>query len=116
VAQWDELPEDYPEERMTTGSKVVWDLPNGEQSITKLIKADEENELVIALYGTGWEIKPSEGDVAYHFNLEAQGDKTLLKINIGDFSLIKDGQMYYDASVEFADTAKTTIKELAESL
>lgn len=116
VAQWDELPEDYPQERMTTGSKVVWDLPNGEQSITKLIKVDAENELVIALYGTAWEIKPNEGDVAYHFNLQAKGDKTLLKITIGDFSLIKDGQMYYDASVEFANNAKTIIQELAESL
>jgi uncharacterized protein YndB with AHSA1/START domain len=116
VAQWDELPEGYPKERMTTGSKVVWDLPNGEQSITKLIKAEEENELVIALYGTGWELKPDEGDVAYHYNLRAEGDKTLLEIKIGDFSLIKDGQMYYEASVEFADISKTIIKELAESL
>jgi uncharacterized protein YndB with AHSA1/START domain len=116
VAKWDELPEDYPQERMTAGSKVVWDLPNGEQSITTLIKADEEKELVIALYGTGWEIKPNEGDVAYYFNLQAKDDKTLLQIYIGDFSLIKDGQMYYDASIEFADNAKTTIKELAESL
>jgi hypothetical protein len=81
-----------------------------------LIKADEEKELVIALYGTGWEIKPNEGDVAYYFNLQAKDDKTLLQIYIGDFSPIKDGQMYYDASIEFADNAKTTIKELAESL
>ena len=38
VAEWDELPEDYPKEEMAVGSKVVWDLPNGEQSITKLRK------------------------------------------------------------------------------
>ncbi|WP_054711032.1 SRPBCC domain-containing protein [Bacillus sp. JCM 19041] len=116
VAEWDELPEDYPKERMTVGSKVIWDLPNGEQSITKIIKADEEKELVIALLGTGWEMKPNEGEVAYHYNLKAKDDKTFVTICIGDFSLIKDGQMYYDASVEFAENAKTTIKRLAESL
>lgn len=42
VAQWDELPEDYPQERMTAGSRVVWDLPNGEQSITTIMKAENE--------------------------------------------------------------------------
>ncbi|WP_078392723.1 SRPBCC domain-containing protein [Shouchella patagoniensis] len=116
VAEWDELPEDYPTERMTVGSKVIWDLPNGEQSITKIIKADKEKELVIALLGTGWEMKPTEGDVAYHYTLIERGDKTLVTLCIGDFSLLKDGQMYYDASVEFADNAKTTIKRLAESM
>ncbi|GIO22792.1 hypothetical protein [Oceanobacillus sp. J11TS1] len=45
VAQWDELPEDYPEEPMTVGSQVVWDLPNGEQSITTIIKAEKKKNL-----------------------------------------------------------------------
>ncbi|WP_261178572.1 hypothetical protein [Anaerobacillus sp. CMMVII] len=42
ISQWDELPEDYPLEKMTEGSKVVWDLPNDGQSITTIIKAVEE--------------------------------------------------------------------------
>lgn len=116
VAQWDELPEDYPQEQMTAGSEVVWDLPNGEQSITRISKADEGKELKIDLSHTGWPIKPAEGDVAYHYELINKNDHTLLKIKIGDFSLIEDGQMYYEASVEFAEEAKTTIKALAESL
>jgi uncharacterized protein YndB with AHSA1/START domain len=114
VSQWDELPENYPEEDMTEGSKVVWDLPNGGQSITTIIKADERKELKIALYGSNWVIKPPEGDVAYLFQLENRGSQTLLKIEIGDFSLLNDGQMYYDASVEFAEQAKKMIKNLAE--
>ncbi|MBB6451409.1 uncharacterized protein YndB with AHSA1/START domain [Geomicrobium halophilum] len=117
VAQWDELPEDYPKEHMTVGSKVVWNTPNGEQSITSISKADPEKELVIDLYGTSWTVKPREGEVAYHYKLVVnEGNQTLLKISIGDFSIIEDGHMYYDASVEFAEDAKTKIKELAESL
>lgn len=114
VAQWDELPENYPGEDMTVGSRVVWELPNGGQSITKIIQADEWKRLKIALFGLNWEIKPNEGDVSYLYLLEKRNSTTLLKIEIGDFSLIKDGKMYYDASVEFASTAKKVIKELAE--
>ncbi|MDT8860381.1 SRPBCC domain-containing protein [Alkalihalobacillus sp. MEB130] len=114
VRQWDELPDDYPEEDMTLGSKVVWDLPNGGQSITTIVKAEEQKELKIALNVTNWEIQPAEGDVAYVYQLEERGNDTLLKIEIGDFSLIKDGKMYYDASVEFAETSKKVIKDLAE--
>lgn len=89
VAQWDELPEDYPSEPMTEGSKVVWDLPNGEQSITTIIKAEKERELIIDLHGTGWKFKPEPGEVAYRYLLEPAGNHTKLVIEIGDFSQIK---------------------------
>lgn len=116
VAQWDELPEDYPSEDMTVGSKVVWNLPNGGESVTKIIKAEEMKQLKIALYVSNWEKKPKEGDVAYLYNLEEKEGQTLLTIEIGDFSLIKNGEMYYDASVEFATESKETIKALAEKM
>ncbi|WP_134702282.1 SRPBCC domain-containing protein [Ammoniphilus sp. YIM 78166] len=116
VAQWDELPENYPSEDMTKGSKVVWENPNGGQTVTTIIKAEEMKELKISLYVSSWEVKPNEGDVAYLFQLEDRNGSTLLKVEIGDFSLIKNGQMYYDASVEFASKAKKVIKELAENI
>ncbi|GIN62271.1 hypothetical protein J27TS8_22640 [Robertmurraya siralis] len=115
VAQWDELPEDYPSEDMSKGSEVVWEH-NGEKTITTIIKAEEMKELQIALYQSNWEVQPDEGDVAYRYNLEERNGSTLLKIEIGDFSLIENGQMYYDASVEFASNSKHVIKGLAESL
>ncbi|WP_077212661.1 SRPBCC domain-containing protein [Bacillus dakarensis] len=116
VAQWDELPEDYPSENMTKGSKVVWEHPNGGQTITTIIKAEEMKELKIALYSSNWAVQPNEGDVAYLYQLEDLDGRTLLKIEIGDFSLLSGGQDYYDASVEFASESKKVIKELAESL
>ncbi|USK34256.1 SRPBCC domain-containing protein [Bacillus sp. F19] len=114
VAQWDELPEDYPLGKMDEGSRVIWELPNGGQSITTIIAAIPKKELKIALYVSNWEEKPKEGDVAYLYQLEEQGSRTLLKIRIGDFSLIKNGQNYYEASAEFAENAKMAIKKLAE--
>jgi uncharacterized protein YndB with AHSA1/START domain len=115
VAQWDELPENYPNDDMTKGSKVVWEHPNGGQTITTIVKAEEMKELKITLYSSNWEEKPNEDDVAYLYQLKDRNSSTLLIIGIGDFSLIKDGQMYYDASVDFASKAKMVIKELAEN-
>lgn len=116
VAQWDELPEDYPDEKMREGSEAAWEHPDGGRTVTKIIKADEMKELVIALTSSNWEDQPKEGDVAYRYTLEDQNGSTLLKIEIGDFSLLKNGQDYYDASVDFASQAKEVIKQLAERL
>lgn len=115
VAQWDELPEGYPEGAMRKGSKVIWELPDGEQSITTIINAEPQRELKISLFVTKWEEKVKEGDIAYLFQLEERGRSTLLKVRIGDFSLLKNGRNYYEASVEFSDKAKKMIKKLAES-
>lgn len=116
VAQWDELPEDYPSEPMKKGSEVVWDLPNGEQSITRLTTVLPEEELMIDLINTVWTEKPAEGTVGYHFMLSEENNKTKLTLEIGDFSLIPKGQEYYEASVEFAEEATVIIKKLAEGL
>lgn len=116
VAQWDELPEDYPSEDMHKGSKVVWEHPNGGETVITIIKADKMKELVIALSSSSWEVQPNEGVVAYRYSLEENNSSTLLKIEIGDFSLLKDGQNYCDASVEFASESKNVIKELVENL
>lgn len=115
VAQWDELPEVYPDEEMTEGSQVVWELPDGGKSITTIIKAEENKELVISLFVSKWEVQPNEGDVAYRYQLEERGNHTLLKLKIGDFALLSNGQMYFDASVEFAANSKQVIKKLAEN-
>jgi uncharacterized protein YndB with AHSA1/START domain len=116
VAVWDELPEDYPNDLMQKGSEVVWDLPNGEQSITRLTTVVPEKELMIDLINTVWPTQPAEGTVGYHYTLSEKEGQTLLNIQIGDFSLIPNGQDYYDASVEFAEESKKTIKKLAENL
>lgn len=67
VAQWDELPEGYPSESMTVGSKVVWEHPNGGETVTKVIEAEQFKKLKISLYSSNWEVVPNEGDVAYTY-------------------------------------------------
>lgn len=59
---------------------------------------------------------PSEYDVSYVFYLSEQDDKTQLNLVIGDFSPLPDAQSYYDATIEFANTAKSKIKSLAEEI
>lgn len=116
VAVWDELPENYPSDKMTKGSQVIWELPDGHQVVTTIIKAVENNELVIDLYSSKWEKELKEGSITYSYRLEELPDQTLLKIEIGDFAMLENGQDYYDASIDFAKEAKTTIKELAENM
>ena len=112
VAQWDELPENYPSENMSKGSKSYLGAhPNGGETVTTIIKAEKRKELKIALYSSSWEVKPNEGDVAYLYQLEDQNGSTLLKIVIGDFSLLQDGQGYYDASVEFVSESKKLLRK-----
>ncbi len=106
VKEWDELPEGYPEEDMRVGSEVLWELPNGEHSKTTVIAAEKEKELKIALYVSNWSVFPERGEVAYTYKLEKAAEGTKLSIAIGDFSLLPDGENYYEASLEFANEAK----------
>ena len=117
VAQWDDLPENYPSEKMKEGSKVVWEHPNGGQVVTTVIRSLENKELKIALYSSNWEDEIKEGDIANVYQVEEQQDGiTWLSIEIGDFSLLQNGVDYYKGSVEFASESKNIIKKLAESL
>ncbi|WP_261178573.1 hypothetical protein [Anaerobacillus sp. CMMVII] len=72
--------------------------------------------MTISLYVSTWEETPPVGAIAYKYHLEARDNQTVLSIEIGDFALLKKGQMYFDASIEFAESSKKVIKTLAESL
>lgn len=52
---------------MTVGSKVVWEHPNGRETVTKVIEAEQFKKLKISLYSSNWEVVPNEGDVAYTY-------------------------------------------------
>lgn len=111
IRQWDELPEGFGEEAMQKGSVVNWE---GYSRLT--VSEFEPNRLLkMNLHGEKWEKPPSAYDIAYTFGLEQDGQATVLTISIGNFAALPDGKQYFDASVEFATTAKAKIKELAES-
>ncbi|WP_010651929.1 SRPBCC family protein [Oceanobacillus massiliensis] len=114
VKRWDELPEDYPEEIMGVGSEVIWDLPDGGITKTEVIEAESEKRLVISLSVSGWDVHLKPEDIAYTYTIEEQDEGVKLSFSIGDFSVLPNGRDYYDSSVEFANTAKLKIKQLAE--
>ncbi|GGA79409.1 hypothetical protein [Ornithinibacillus halotolerans] len=62
---------------MTVGSKVVWENPNGGETVTTIIKAEKNEELVISLYLSRWEVQLNEGDVAYRYKLKEQDGGTI---------------------------------------
>lgn len=115
IRQWDELPDDFDDrERLTLGTELKW-LHN-EERFTKLEVTDFEPEKVLKmnLYNSWWPDKEADYDIGYSYTLSENEEGTELTITIGDFSVLADGDNYYNASVEFSEVASAKIKKLAE--
>ncbi|MDR8390445.1 SRPBCC domain-containing protein [Aliifodinibius sp. S!AR15-10] len=108
--QWDELPEDFSEDKLRLGSIIEWE---GYSKMT-VRTFEPNNHLDISLYLPRVDLSEDAYDVSYSFKLSRKNDQTILTIKIGDFSPLPKAQDYYQASVEFADKAKKKIKELSE--
>jgi uncharacterized protein YndB with AHSA1/START domain len=111
IRQWDDLPQDFEDYYLEHGRTIDW------SGMTRLtVTACEPNELLIfSLYVSKWELPPSSYDIGYRYYLFSEGDGTLLRIEIGDFSVLPDGNDYYGSSIEFAETALEKIKNLSEN-
>lgn len=110
IRQWDDLPDGFDEEELTNGSVIEW----AGYSVLTVVTFEPFQQLRQTLYSPQWELPPSAYDIAYTYTLSAKNSEILLKIEIGDFAQLPDGERFYDASVEFADAALQKIKELAE--
>ncbi|EKE29964.1 MAG: hypothetical protein ACD_2C00071G0003 [uncultured bacterium (gcode 4)] len=60
-----------------------------------------------------WRIEVSDDD-GITFELEDRGDKTLLHLTHGDFSVMDEGQKFYDMTLESWESVLPKIKELSE--
>ena len=111
IRQWDDLPHDFEDYYLEYGKVIDW------SGMTRLtVTACEPNErLVFSLYVSKWEHPPSQYDIAYRYRLTDQENRTLLELEIGDFSVLPDGKDYYASSEEFAGTALEKIKNLSEN-
>lgn len=111
IRQWDDLPQDFEDYYLEHGKTIDW------SGMTRLtVTAYEPHELLIfSLYVSKWELPPSSYDIGYRYYLSSEGDGTLLRIEIGDFSVLPDGNDYYGSSIEFAETALEKIKNLSEN-
>jgi uncharacterized protein YndB with AHSA1/START domain len=115
IRQWDEVPEGYGEAPLNMGSEMAWESEGGK--IVKLVVIEYEplELLQLSLFNTSWAVQPAAGEITYTYTLAEKDGSTLLSIQVGDFSILPEGQDYYDASQEFVKDAATKIKQLAET-
>lgn len=108
--QWDDLPEHFQSERLEMGSIIEWE-GYSKMTVTEYVP---KKRFKMALFLPKVSLDPAEYDVSYLFLIKEEKENTLLSFKIGDFSPLPDGESYYEASIEFVETAKNKIKALAE--
>ncbi|TGK90216.1 hypothetical protein EHQ23_01240 [Leptospira bourretii] len=110
IKEWDDIPENYSGGSLTLNTVIEW------EGYAKMVvtEFDELKTLKLNLYLPKANLDPSEYDVSYKYFLSTNED-TVLKFEIGDFSPLPNSQDYYDSTVEWLNTAKVKIKELAEA-
>ncbi|MCW4470739.1 SRPBCC domain-containing protein [Flavobacterium sp. MFBS3-15] len=110
IRQWDELPEDFGDYEVHPATIIEW--PG--HSRLRVIDFEINKKLRYSLYVPAWNDE-NITNVGYTYTLSSDQDgNTWLGIEIGDFALLTESVKYYDASIEFGQTASQKIKELAE--
>lgn len=110
IKQWDDIPENYSGGHLQLDSIIEWE---GFSKMT-VTEIDKPNMLKMNLFLPKVELKPTQYDVNYKYVLTEINNKTILSFEIGDFSQLPKAKDYYDASLEWVQTAKQKIKELSE--
>ncbi|WP_026969402.1 SRPBCC family protein [Algoriphagus terrigena] len=110
IKQWDDIPENYPGGHLELGSTIEWE---GYSRLT-VTQFDRHNFLSLAMYLPQVDLPAGAYDVRYNYTLTEKDGKTSLSIAIGDFSQLPKANDYYDATLEWVQTAGQKIKELAE--
>lgn len=110
IRKWDELPEDFGDYEIHPATIIEW--PG--YSRLQVIELELNKTLKYSLYVPAWNDE-SITNIGYTYTLSIDNDgNTWLGIEIGDFAILTEGAKYYDASVNFGETASHKIKALAE--
>lgn len=110
IRKWDELPEDFGDYEIHPATIIEW--PG--YSRLKVVELELNKKLKYSLYVPAWNDE-SITNIGYTYTLSIDNDgHTWLGIEIGDFAILTEGDKYYDASVNFGETASHKIKALAE--
>ncbi|MEH6680808.1 MAG: SRPBCC domain-containing protein [Sediminicola sp.] len=108
--QWDDVPEDFTGDSLQLDSVMEW---KGYSKLT-VVEYEPNKTLKLSLFLPKVADSISY-DISYTYTIRScDEDKTLLGIQIGDFSPLPNAEDYYEASLEFFETAKDQIKTLAE--
>ncbi len=110
IRQWDDIPENYTGGHLQAGSTINWE---GYSKMT-VVHFSPEEQLSLKLFLPQVKLDPEDYNVRYSYTLSEKNGQTLLRFEIGDFSSLPNGKDYYDASLEWVETAKSKIKSLAE--
>jgi len=109
--QWDELPENFTNERLSKGDVLEWE---GHAKMT-VVQCEANRYLKMSLFLPKLELDLSEYDITYSYSLSNENAKTILSFEIGDFSPLPDAVNYYEETIKFVKTAKEKIKGLSEN-
>jgi uncharacterized protein YndB with AHSA1/START domain len=115
IRQWDEVPEVYGDDPLNMGSEMTWESEGGKTVKLVVIEYEPLELLQLSLSNSSWTVHPRPGDITYTYTLTETDGSTQLLMQVGDFSILPDGQDYYDASLEFVNEAGMKIKQLAET-
>jgi len=110
IKQWDDIPENYSGGHLQLNSVIEWE---GYSKMT-VTECDKPNKLKMNLYLPKVELEPSQYDTNYIYFLTEINGKTILSFEIGDYSQLPKAKDYYEASLEWVQTAKQKIKDLSE--
>ena len=114
IRQWDDIPEGFSESQLNLGSELIWEHGDDTGAVTRLTVTDYITEQLLKMRWFSSPVVESEAaEIYYAFSISNKNGITQLRIDVGDWSLIPNSQDYYDASVEFVESATKTIKNLA---
>ena len=111
IKQWDNIPENYSGGHLKLASSIEWE---GYSKLT-VTELDTNNKLRLNMYLPKVDLDPSAYDVSYFYTLAEGNNQTILCFEVGDFSPLPKANDYYDATLEWVQTAKQKIKELSEN-
>jgi hypothetical protein len=112
IKKWDDVPETYKGTTLTPDAVLNWE---GHAKMT-VIKFDVNKQLTFDLFLPKVSLTTDQYQVHYSYRIEDNNGSTILNIEIGDFATLPNPDEYYDATVEFVEKAKKTIKALAENI
>lgn len=110
IKEWDDIPENYTGGLLKLNSVIEWE-GHAKMVVTEF---EEVKTLKLNLYLPKVNLDPSQYDVCYRYSLKTNRE-IVLDFEIGDFSPLPNSHDYYEGTIEWLNTAKFKIKELAES-
>jgi uncharacterized protein YndB with AHSA1/START domain len=116
ITQWDDIPEGYDmNANLKIGSELRWEIGSGHFTTLTVTEYKPCTYLKLSLFNSMWEVSNEKNDIAYSYSVTQLDEQTTkVNVSIGDFISLQEGKKYYDASIEFATDALSSIKQLSE--